>query len=82
MPTPICFFAGSDWRMFGKRVGIDESLINQWHSRSLAYPMARVLEEWDKMDGSTVRMLHRHLMSPQLRLSIVGKRIADFYGVT
>ena len=72
---------GADWRMFGSRVGIDPERLSYWESCELECPMGRVLAQWGDSPSATVRMLHRHLMSPQLRCTILGKRVADFYDV-
>lgn len=73
--------SGADWRMFGTRVGIDPETLSYWESCELECPMGRVLAQWGDSPSATVRMLHRHLMSPQLRCTILGKRVADFYDV-
>ena len=67
--------------MFAERVGIDEGRIDTWRSLKLAYPMGLVFDRWQREKDATVRMLHRHLMSPQLRCTLLGKRVADFYEV-
>ena len=77
----VCLLSGADWRMFASRVGIDEDTIQEWQSLNLDFPMGRVLSEWAHNKNATVRMLHRHLMSPQLRRTILAKRVSDFYEV-
>ena len=65
-----------------QRVGIEAETVDHWGSLGLKYPMGRVLAQWGDNDtGATVRALHRHLMSPQLRCTLLGKRISDFYDV-
>lgn len=73
--------SGADWRMFAERVGVEQETIEYWKSLRLEFPMGRVLAEWSESPAASVRMLHRHLMSPQLRCTILGKRVADFYEV-
>lgn len=68
--------------MFASRVGIDNETIKEWDSFSLQCPMGRVLACWGESPSATVRMMHRHLMSPQLRYTLLGKRVADFYNVS
>ena len=72
---------GADWRMLAERIGIDENRIESWKSQRLDYPMGLVFDSWQHKDDATMRMLHRHLMSPQLRCTVLGKRVADFYEV-
>ncbi|XP_064603786.1 uncharacterized protein LOC135469174 [Liolophura sinensis] len=72
---------GADWRMFAHRVGIADVTVNKWQCQRLARPMEEVLNEWSKSKAASVRMLHRHLLSPQLRSRVLAKRVADFYKV-
>ncbi len=72
---------GADWRMFAERVGIDPGTIEYWRSLRLECSMGRVFAEWGESPSATVRLLHRHLMSPQIRNTLLGKRISDFYEV-
>ena len=67
--------------MLAERVGIDPEDIAYWYSLKLECPMGRVLGAWGESDSASVRMLHRHLMSPQMRCTLLGRRIADFYAV-
>ena len=72
---------GADWRMLGVRVNIDDDTITYWSGLGLECPMGRVISEWSQDNSATVHLLHRHLMSPQMRCTIVAKRITDFYDV-
>lgn len=67
--------------MLAERVGIPEELIKSWKQQHLSCPMGKVLTYWGQSDGATVRMLHRHLMSPQMRQALLAKRLSDFYDV-
>lgn len=73
--------SGSDWRMVAERVGIAAETVSYWAGLRLECPMGRVLSEWGDSQQATVRQLHRHLMSPQMRQTILAKKIADFYEV-
>lgn len=73
--------SGADWRMLAERVGIEADTISEWQSHKLACPMGRVFGEWGESECATVRMLHRHLISPQMRCTLLAKRISDFYDV-
>ncbi|XP_046557944.1 uncharacterized protein LOC124267114 [Haliotis rubra] len=72
---------GADWRLIAERVGIPAQLIAQWKTMKLPQPMKNVLYVWGESQGATVRMLHRHLVSPQMRSLVLAKRISDFYHV-
>ncbi|XP_060570587.1 uncharacterized protein LOC132728898 [Ruditapes philippinarum] len=72
---------GADWRMMGDRLGIPQETINQWKRWKLEQPMHYVLQAWSSSPGATVRLLHRHLVSPQMRCTLLAKRISDFYQV-
>ncbi|XP_067681620.1 uncharacterized protein [Haliotis asinina] len=72
---------GADWRMIAERVGVPAQLIAQWKTMKLPQPMKNVLYVWGESPGATVRMLHRHLVSPQMRSLVLAKRISDFYHV-
>nr|KAG5699732.1 hypothetical protein BaRGS_022130 [Batillaria attramentaria] len=67
--------------MFSQRVGIPEDLVSQWKQMKVTQPMQNVLSVWGASNGATVRMLHRHLVSPQMRCVMLGKRISDVYEV-
>lgn len=67
--------------MFAQRIGVSESLVAQWIHMRVQQPMRNVLNVWSASPGATVRMLHRHLVSPQLRCLLLAKRISDFYEV-
>ena len=67
--------------MLAERVGISDDLISSWKRQHLSCPMGNVFAQWGQSDGATVRMLHRHLMSPQMRLTLIAKRLSDFYQV-
>ncbi len=73
--------SGCDWRRFAQRVGVSQNLIDAWQEMKLRLPAGQVLTEWSSQPEATVRMLHRHIMSPQMKFTILGKRIADFYDV-
>ena len=70
---------GADWRMLGERVGIPLETIQQWRRWKVENPAEYVLQSWGQSAGATVRMLHRHLISPQMSCIILAKRISDFY---
>ncbi|ESO92040.1 hypothetical protein LOTGIDRAFT_233305 [Lottia gigantea] len=72
---------GSDWRMFAERIGLSETLINQWKLMKLNQPMRNVLNVWSNSPGATVRLLHRHLVSPQLKSVMLAKRVTEYYNV-
>ncbi|XP_053399450.1 uncharacterized protein LOC128557027 [Mercenaria mercenaria] len=72
---------GADWRLMGERLGIPQETINQWKRWKLEQPMHYVLQAWSASPGATVRLLHRHLVSPQMRSTLLAKRISDFYQV-
>ncbi|KAL8572553.1 hypothetical protein ACOMHN_040457 [Nucella lapillus] len=72
---------GADWRMMAERVGIPDSLISTWQQMKIPQPMKNVLGVWAASPGATVRMLHRHLVSPQMRCVLLAKRISDHYEV-
>lgn len=72
----------SDWRLLALRTGIPEDVIQEWEEMKLECPCAYVFARWGESESATVRMLHRHLVSPQMRCSILGKRIADFYDIS
>ena len=74
-------YAGADWRMFGERIGIPSETMYQWKRWKLDYPMFYVLQSWSQSPGATVRLLHRHLVSPQMRNTLLAKRLSDFYCV-
>ena len=67
--------------MLAERIGIDTETIKQWTDLKLNYPMGKVFDYWVKDGNSSVRMLHRHLKSPQMRCTLLAKRVADFYEV-
>ncbi|XP_013388527.1 uncharacterized protein LOC106157437 [Lingula anatina] len=71
----------ADWRTLALRVGIPESIIEKWRYDQLDSPCSHVLAKWSESCAATVRMLHRHLLSPQLRSIILVRRIEDFYDV-
>ncbi|KAK6181549.1 hypothetical protein SNE40_009380 [Patella caerulea] len=72
---------GADWRMFAERVGIPNQLIDQWKIMKISQPMKNVLFVWSDSPGATVRLLHRHLVSPQLKCILLAKRITNYYTV-
>ncbi|XP_074655705.1 uncharacterized protein LOC141909215 isoform X1 [Tubulanus polymorphus] len=71
--------SGADWRMLAERVGIALETIKRWRKMRLDCPMAMVFSEWGESPAASVRILHRHLISPQMRCTIIAKRITDFY---
>ncbi|KAK7103703.1 centrosomal protein of 128 kDa-like [Littorina saxatilis] len=73
--------SGSDWRMFAQRVGVPDSLIEQWQQMKVHQPMRNALGVWAASPGATVRILHRHLVSPQMRCVLLAKRVSDYYQV-
>uniref|UniRef100_A0A1I8IUC5 Dynamin-type G domain-containing protein n=1 Tax=Macrostomum lignano TaxID=282301 RepID=A0A1I8IUC5_9PLAT len=68
--------AGNDWRMLADRLGFADS-VPAWSG--LASPMAKLLTEWSRSESATVRLLHRHLASPELRSPLLAKRLQQFY---
>ncbi|XP_076443020.1 uncharacterized protein LOC143281659 [Babylonia areolata] len=72
---------GADWRLMAERVGVPGSLVSTWQQMKLSQPMKNVLGVWATSPGATVRMLHRHLVSPQMRCVMLAKRISDYYEV-
>lgn len=72
---------GADWRMIGERIGIAAETLSQWKRWKLENPMFYVLQTWSQSPGATVRLLHRHLVSPQMRNTLLAKRLSDFYMV-
>ncbi|RUS76107.1 hypothetical protein EGW08_016138 [Elysia chlorotica] len=73
--------SANDWRLIASRVGIPNSLVEQWQRMRAPHAMALVMKVWGDSVGATVRMLHRHLVSPQMRAVVLAKRLADFYDV-
>ncbi|KAH3853381.1 hypothetical protein DPMN_095903 [Dreissena polymorpha] len=65
----------------GERLGIPQETISQWKRWKIEQPMFYMLQTWSQSSGATVRMLHRHLVSPQMRCTLLAKRISDFYKV-
>ena len=72
---------GADWRLLGERVGIPPETIQQWKKWRVDNPTEYVFQTWSQSAGATMRMLHRHLVSPQLRCILLAKRVSDFYHV-
>lgn len=77
----LFIFKGNDWRIFAKRIGINENEIRDWITLKLQYPMARVLSFWSSRPEATVRHLHRHLNAPCFSYGTLAKRIENFYDV-
>jgi len=67
--------------MMGERMGIPQETINQWKRWKMDQPMLNVMQAWGQSSGATVRQLHRHLVSPQMKCILLAKRISDFYKV-
>ncbi|KAK0058464.1 nuclear distribution protein nudE-like 1 [Biomphalaria pfeifferi] len=72
---------GNDWRLMAARVGLPEDLVQHWLAMRAPNAMALVMKVWGDSAGATVRMLHRHLSSPQMREVILAKMLSDFYDV-
>jgi hypothetical protein len=70
---------GNDWRMFARRIDMNESDITEWAKLKLQYPMARVMSFWSSRPEASVRLLHRHLNA--LNFGFLAKRIENFYQV-
>lgn len=70
---------GADWRMMAERVGISVETIAEWQRWRLELPMQHVLQTWAASPSATMRMLHRHLVSPQMKAILLARRISDFY---
>jgi len=65
-----------------QRVGLPQATVNEWSAEKLLNPGGRVLDAWiEACPTATVRLLHRHLVSPVMRCTIVAKRLSDFYDV-
>jgi hypothetical protein len=62
--------------MFAERIGVSSETVTQWK-----LPMKYVLETWSRSPAATMRMFHRHLVSPQLKNTLLAKRISDYYKV-
>ena len=77
----FCHRAGVDWRILAERFGIAGETISRWEEMKHSLPMGKVLTAWAENPGATVRLLHRHLMSPQMRCTLLAKRISDYYEV-
>ncbi|XP_064623304.1 uncharacterized protein LOC135485339 isoform X2 [Lineus longissimus] len=73
--------SGADWRMLARKVGIIEEQIVEWRKKKVDAPLFEVFKVWERSVAATVQILHRHLISPTLRCSILAKRIRDFYDV-
>uniref|UniRef100_A0A2C9LA31 Death domain-containing protein n=1 Tax=Biomphalaria glabrata TaxID=6526 RepID=A0A2C9LA31_BIOGL len=71
----------NDWRLMAARVGLPEDLVQHWLAMRAPNAMALVMKVWGDSAGATVRMLHRHLSSPQMREVILAKMLSDFYDV-
>jgi len=80
----VCYWLlGAHWITLAQRVGLPQATIDEWLSEKLLNPAGRVLDAWiDTCPTATVRLLHRHLMSPAMRCTIVSKRLSDFYDVS
>ncbi|XP_067942576.1 uncharacterized protein [Watersipora subatra] len=72
---------GGDWRAFAQRIGVSTETILFWRRLNLKNTMEQVLTFWKDSKGATVRMLHRHLKSPEIYALIPAKLISDFYKV-
>ncbi|KAH9518369.1 hypothetical protein Btru_016547 [Bulinus truncatus] len=72
---------GNDWRLIATRVGLPDDLIQHWLAMRAPNAMALVMKVWGDSAGATVRMLHRHLASPQMKEVILAKLLSDFYDV-
>ncbi|CAL1533207.1 unnamed protein product [Lymnaea stagnalis] len=72
---------GNDWRLIAARVGLPDDLIEHWLRMKAPNAMALVMKVWGDSAGATVRMLHRHLVSPQMKEVMLAKMISDFYDV-
>lgn len=73
---------GNDWRLLAERVGIEAAIIDVWKAHKLDSPMMNVWSVWSKSSGATLRMLHRHLISPQMKNSLLARKVSDFYLVS
>lgn len=67
--------------MFAQKVGVSTETIQFWRRLKIRNPMEQVLTFWKDSKAATVRMLHRHLKSPQINGLIPAKLISDFYQV-
>lgn len=72
---------GNDWRLLAERVGIEKTTIDTWQANKLENPMANVWLVWAQSPGATMRMIHRHLISPQMKNSLLARNVSDFYHV-
>ena len=71
----------ADWRLFAERVGISMPTIEGWYADQMSNPAEAVLSVWGRSQGATVKILHRHLLSPQLRYLVAARLLADAYDV-
>ena len=76
-----CIHLGGDWRHFGHLIGISTETIQFWRRLQLRAPMDQVLSFWKAHHTSDVRLLHRLLMSPQVRAMNLAKLVSEFYHV-
>lgn len=67
--------------MLADRVGISREQVEDWQNQKLEMPAGRVFSAWSQSEGATIRLLHRHLISPEMRCTFLAKRLADFYDV-
>ena len=73
---------GAHWLTLAQRVGLPQATIDELLAQKLLNPGGHVLDAWtEACPSATVRLLHRHLMSPVMRCTIVSKRLSDFYDV-
>lgn len=80
-PCHFRFVSGGDWRLFAQKVGVSTETIQFWRRLNMRNPMEQVLTYWKDSKGATVRMLYRHLKSPDINALLPAKLIADFYQV-
>jgi hypothetical protein len=78
---PKINYLGNDWRMFAKRIGVNDADLKEWVLLKLQFPMARVLSVWSCNAEATVRLLHCHLQAPCFKYNSLSKRIESFYDV-
>jgi len=79
----LLLYVGAHWVTLAQRVGLPQAAIDEWSAEKLLNPAGHVLDAWiEACPSVTVRLLHRHLMSPAMRCTIVAKRLSDFYDVS
>ncbi|XP_067944568.1 uncharacterized protein [Watersipora subatra] len=68
-----------DWRHFAHLIGISTETIQFWRRLDMHNPMEQVINFWKDQSSANVRLLHRILMSQQLKAVHLAKLVSEFY---